>query len=351
MTTLMIITCPTPQRAPTLDRLHATGVDLFVLYLHRGGANHGWGEVALNHPHHIAESPADAVAVVVRFFRAQRVDLLASFGYRESGNAAGLLLARLTGTPVVVRSDSNLDGLVNDPIWKQITRRLLIRTLIPRRATAWSIGTKNELYWASEGGLSRFDRIPYEVPRLPGGAPAIDRDSSNHDCLQILYVGRLSAEKRVGDILRAASGLDELRVSWMLTLVGRGPDEDALRLQAGHDPRVRFIGPVPYDALATYYSEADVLVLPSENEPWGLTVNEALGFGLWTICSSAVGAAQDLLTRDSGAIYQVGDVQALTQQLLRSLDHPKQIGRPVQTDTAALMAESIERHRRTSLPD
>jgi len=61
---------------------------------------------------------------------------------------------------------------------------------------------------------------------------------------------------------------------------------------------------------------ADVLILPSSFEPWGLVCNEAMCFGLPVIVSDRVGAAADLV-RDgvNGFTYPFGDVEALADRL------------------------------------
>lgn len=65
---------------------------------------------------------------------------------------------------------------------------------------------------------------------------------------------------------------------------------------------------------------ADVLVLPSSFEPWGLVLNEAMCFRLPVIVSDRVGAAADLV-RDgvNGFIYPVGNIQSLADRLQRVL--------------------------------
>jgi glycosyltransferase involved in cell wall biosynthesis len=61
---------------------------------------------------------------------------------------------------------------------------------------------------------------------------------------------------------------------------------------------------------------ADVFVMPSQDEPWGLSVNEAMAVGLPVVCSDAVGCAVDLVRPDvSGYTYPVADVAALTRCL------------------------------------
>ena len=68
--------------------------------------------------------------------------------------------------------------------------------------------------------------------------------------------------------------------------------------------------------LPACYAMADLLVLPSSIEPWGLVVNEAMCFGLPVIVSDKVGAAADLI-RDgvNGFTYPVGQIEALAERL------------------------------------
>ena len=70
--------------------------------------------------------------------------------------------------------------------------------------------------------------------------------------------------------------------------------------------------------LPSYYHAADILVLPSETEPWGLVVNEAMAAGVLPIVSDRVGAAPDLVA-GIGEIYPCGDVDALAAALQRGL--------------------------------
>ncbi len=104
----------------------------------------------------------------------------------------------------------------------------------------------------------------------------------------VLYVGRLEHEKGLDVLLRAFRD-----VPGQLVLVGSGRLEDELRAAA--DDRVRFVAQLPRDDLAQWYAAADVLVLPSRSEPWGMTLNEGAAAGLPLVATDAVGAAFDLV--------------------------------------------------------
>ena len=70
--------------------------------------------------------------------------------------------------------------------------------------------------------------------------------------------------------------------------------------------------------LPSYYHAADVLVLPSQAEPWGLVVNEAMAAGVLPVVSDRVGCGPDLV-EGIGEVYPCGDVGALTAALSRAL--------------------------------
>jgi glycosyltransferase involved in cell wall biosynthesis len=66
------------------------------------------------------------------------------------------------------------------------------------------------------------------------------------------------------------------------------------------------------------YSAADLLVLASDFEPWGMVVNEAMCCGLPVVVSDKVGAAADLVVDGvNGFVYPAGDVPALAERVLR----------------------------------
>ena len=80
--------------------------------------------------------------------------------------------------------------------------------------------------------------------------------------------------------------------------------------------RVHFVGFQNLTKLPVYYAIADIFVISSFNECWGLVVNEAMCFGLPIISSNLVGAVPDLVREgENGYIYPCGDVEKLKECL------------------------------------
>ena len=83
---------------------------------------------------------------------------------------------------------------------------------------------------------------------------------------------------------------------------------------------VYFMGFQNRNDLCDFYALADILVLPSNRETWGLVVNEALSFSLPVVVSDQVGAGVDLVIPDqNGYIFPAGDIPALADQISKVL--------------------------------
>jgi glycosyltransferase involved in cell wall biosynthesis len=144
---------------------------------------------------------------------------------------------------------------------------------------------------------------------IPGDAPVL------------LFCAKLQPWKRPGDVLEAFSAAD-VGGSY-LVFAGEGPLRPRLETRArllGVDDRVRFLGFVNQSGLPAVYRACDVLVLPSEYEPFGVVVNEAMLCGLPAIVSDRVGARHDLVRDEkTGFVFPRGDVTALARILRRVL--------------------------------
>ena len=89
-------------------------------------------------------------------------------------------------------------------------------------------------------------------------------------------------------------------------------------------PNVHFAGFVNQAALPRVYAACDVFVLPSENETWGLAINEAMCAGLPIVASSEIGCVPDLVHDGcNGRTFSAGDVGGLTEALQPLLTDPE----------------------------
>jgi glycosyltransferase involved in cell wall biosynthesis len=134
---------------------------------------------------------------------------------------------------------------------------------------------------------------------------------------RFLFVGRLVELKRPLELAQAfVRALPRLSGA-TLTFVGDGPLREQLaEIAAGTDGRIRLHERAEGKALAARYGDADVLVLPSVREVWGLVVNEALAAGLFVVATDQVGSAAELLDENSGLIVRADDAGQLEAALV-----------------------------------
>lgn len=148
--------------------------------------------------------------------------------------------------------------------------------------------------------------------------------------VRFLYCGQLIRRKGVDLLIDAFCESARLVSRIDLTLVGDGPLREELenRIPLGIRPRVHFAGFHPVAKLPPFFAEADVFVLPSRHDGWGVVVNQAVAAGLPVICSDAVGAAADLaIENENGHLFPAGDVARLKDAMVSFAREPSRIGR------------------------
>jgi glycosyltransferase involved in cell wall biosynthesis len=117
---------------------------------------------------------------------------------------------------------------------------------------------------------------------------------------------------------------------WQLTIAGDNTRDATTAAQleadiAQHDlaGRVDVLGAVPEDRLAALYAKADLFVLASRFEGYGMAYAEALAHGLPVIGTTA-GAVPDTVPPSAGILVEPNDVKALTRTLRLLIENPKE---------------------------
>jgi glycosyltransferase involved in cell wall biosynthesis len=137
----------------------------------------------------------------------------------------------------------------------------------------------------------------------------------------LLSVATLNANKGHEDLLHALASLPHTH--WRLACAGsltRDPGTaDRVRATArrlGLDGRVSLVGDLDHPALEQGYATADVFVLATRQETYGMAVGEALAHGL-PVVATRTGAIPDLVGDEAGLLVEPGDVAALAEALAR----------------------------------
>jgi glycosyltransferase involved in cell wall biosynthesis len=140
----------------------------------------------------------------------------------------------------------------------------------------------------------------------------------------LLFSGKLYHHKAPELIILAVKRLPaDVSENIVVIYMGSGQLIDDLRKLAQEPPQVKvfFPGFQNQTRLSRYYHAADLLILPSNGETWGLVVNEALHHGLPCVVSEAVGCAPDLIESGvTGHIFVPGSPQSLASALWRAFE-------------------------------
>ncbi|MFN3190365.1 MAG: glycosyltransferase [Aureliella sp.] len=136
------------------------------------------------------------------------------------------------------------------------------------------------------------------------------------DRKRILFVGRLSAEKRVDRLINAWKQLEAKLPEWELVLVGGGPEESNLRTRAREQTRVIFTGWC--DRPSRYYENADLFALPSDYEGFPVSLLEAMAHGLAGVATNSTKALEQINHPEPCvSIADQDDGKSLAEELLR----------------------------------
>ncbi len=254
---------------------------------------------------------------VLRELRAFRPDAVAVGGWNQPAFWQALAYCKAARVPLLVWIESTERDARSEARPLELAKRTLIRgaagAFVPGRASA---------EYARALGVPE-DRIVV-APNAVDNAFFRTFPRRDERSCTFLYVGRLDPEKGIDILLDAFAD-----VPGELVLAGAGTEGKSLEARASE--RIRFLGPVPRERLPRLYASADVFVLPSRSEQWGMVLNEAAAAGLPLVATDAAGAAYELV--DDDLRVPAGDALALADAMRRLAGDP------------AVRAESAERSR------
>jgi glycosyltransferase involved in cell wall biosynthesis len=192
------------------------------------------------------------------------------------------------------------------------------------------------------GNEAKVEWLPNGVPEQPERATRIVNSPP-----EVLYVARLHHRKRPTTFVEMAYVLTKRNVHARYAVVG--PDEGALSslqrriVELGLEDRLSYEGALPYEQVLDRMSRADVYVLPSVDEPFPMSLLEALSLGIPSVCTDSCGIAS-ILRMNEAAVISSPSPQALADAVHRLLidsesrQHYGQAGRRAAADIFSISA-------------
>ena len=227
-------------------------------------------------------------------------------------------LAQRAGTRVVLQTHGMIDPSDNPlagPLDAVLTRRVLRGAHRVLHLTA-----------KERGDVAQVAGGPVNLMELHNGMPVSPRPRTPREdgSCRVLFLARLQERKRPLAFVAAARALADRFPKATFTLVG--PDEGqgaAVRraiAEAGLGERLAWAGPADSAGAARWMADSDLYVLPSVNEPYPMSVLEAMSSGLPVVVTDTCGLADTVRRTGSGAV-----VDDSPQELERALGRPTKI--------------------------
>lgn len=286
----------------------------------------------------------------VRYFQEHNIRATIIGGYRFISYARLMSYCHHAGIPFFVNADSNIRGEPQLNAIQRFSKHRIYDWWMKRVSGVFSMGKLGDEFFIKYGATAgQLYRVPYwpdfdafsgvDVDRLERFRQKYGLDGQRR---RLMYSGRLIPVKRVDLLIDAFAAIAADRPNWDLLIVGDGVLREELhrRVPDALRNRVTWTGFIEGRELVVAYHAADVLVLPSDREPWALVVDEAMAAGLTVVASDVVGAAHELIVDgESGRMFLRGDASSL-KSALEDISHPDRIEN---YKTAA--TEALKRYR------
>jgi glycosyltransferase involved in cell wall biosynthesis len=272
---------------------------------------------------------------IIRWLDEHGIEAVICQGFGDVGRLRMLRWCRRRGIPCFLTADCNIYGDV-PPGPKRLLKHVVVGQAIRWSSGVMPCGEYGRLLFERYGAtrdktfmfplisnLELFHETPPESMRL-----ARDKHGLDPRRRRILYSGRMMTVKRPDLTLGAFEAIAAERPEWDLIMMGDGPLREPMTAAVPRhlQGRIKWLGLVQdVRELAAVFAQCDVLVLPSDKEPWGMVVIEAAAAGLALVMTDVVGACPELVSDgENGRLFARGNMEAFVDAL-RDVTDPARV--------------------------
>ncbi len=269
---------------------------------------------------------------IVSYLRKKPKSILVIHGWGYATNIIAIIAGKLTGHTVCIRAETPQNQEVLKKKYVTFLKHLYLKFIFMFADKFLYIGKQNKLFYEALGingkkllftpysvDNKRFRTIFETISKLD----AREKLTIPTEAKVILYSGKYIQKKNPLDILKAFSAIKAPNA--LLVMVGDGelrPQMEAFVEKNNLTDRVILTGFINQSLIPLYYCAADVFVMCSGlGETWGLSVNEAMNFGLPVIVSDTCGCSFDLVkSGENGRVFETGNIEQLSTALMEFID-------------------------------
>ncbi len=276
------------------------------------------------------------LGIIKQLFKIQK-SVIVVHGWNYFTHFMVIMLGKLLGHTICLRCEMPQNQELLKTGWKQKLKNWGLKTIIfPRISNFLYIGTQNKYFYKSFGiKENKLIFCPYSVDNtrfrkeckelMPELSNIRKRLGIPLEAKVILYSGKYMEKKRPMDLLNAFKNLNSDK-TW-LVMLGEGELRSNIEdfIQENKLKNVLLTGFVNQSKVSEFYAISNLFVMCSEiGETWGLSVNEAMNFGLPVILSDLPGSATDLIIEgDNGFVFKTGNIDQLSDALKNVLINNK----------------------------
>lgn len=317
---LMIFIEPTPYILDLLEKGFEDNKKKLSVFFLDENITQSWNAESSSVFFQVLKTKKQIFQLIGDIFFKRKYQMIHLAGWNKFLSIFLILTSRLIKIPVVVETDTPLNP--NIIWWKKISKKIIYPLLFkfPVFFLPGGIRQKKYLnYYGVRDNKIKNAQMTVDIEKIQHCLSKIsasdrERKRAQHYCQQddtiFLFVGRLLDWKGVRELLIAFQSFDNPRAK--LWIVGDGELADEVRLAEKANKRITYFGRINHDVLWHIYHAADVFVLASYWEPWGLVINEAMAAGKPLIVTETVGCLEDLIfNAKTGLIIQPKSIDEL----------------------------------------
>lgn len=210
--------------------------------------------------------------------------------------------------------------------------RLAVRRTMVQAADACITNSQAGKAYLIEVLNAQADHVfaqPYEVPdskALSGYSQDIELRIPPSQRPIFLFVGSVASRKGIHLLLEACAILKKQDChNYTLLVVGDGSQREELEVFCQNHSlaeQVKWLGRADYGQLGAFFRKADIFVLPTLEDTWGVVVSEAMVFGKAVLCSKWAGAAELVVEGENGYCFDPHDPEGLAELMHRFINDP-----------------------------
>ena len=254
---------------------------------------------------------------VLKLLKKGRFDCIVVGVYSTYTSMLAITYMKLKRIPFIISSDGGM--IKGEKGFKYKLKKFLIGSACAWLSTGNSTSKYLEYYGADINAKTKINNLIIEKPLSSEEKLYYRNKLGMKEQKIILSIGQFIHRKGYDILMNACKDLDK---NYGIYIVGGTPTEEYLQLQKDLDlTNVYFVDFMSKTELADYYKAADLFVLPTREDIWGLVVNEAMSYGLPVITTDNCVAGLELVDDKNGRVIKTESVKALKDAILAELEN------------------------------